>query len=273
MEKVAILNDIHGNYYLLTKVLDYCKDMNISKFLVCGDFLTDGPDDNKIIDTLRSLNAEVILGNREESVLNITPSMSSENEKYYPLYYTRKNLTEENLEYLKKLPTSKIVTINNKKILLSHGSPYNTKDIINQTSMSTFNKLLNDYDADIFLFAHTHKYFYKEYKNHLFINTGAINTFLGKPSTSTFGILSINEDITIYEQIEIPFIFDEVKNYYQSSKYYEECPEWSNIILYILKTGIDYNKKFTKSYDLNKSMKSNYYKFTFIYNLPKIYAN
>lgn len=89
MEKVAILNDIHGNYYLLTKVLDYCKDMNISKFLVCGDFLTDGPDDNKIIDTLRSLNAEVILGNREESVLNITPSMSSENEKYYPLYYTR----------------------------------------------------------------------------------------------------------------------------------------------------------------------------------------
>ena len=215
----------------------------------------------------------MILGNREESVLNITPSMSSENEKYYPLYYTRKNLTEENLEYLKKLPTSKVVTINNKKILLSHGSPYNTKDIINQSSISAFNKLLNDYDADIFLFAHTHKYFYKEYKNHLFINTGAINTFLGKPSTSTFGILSINEDITIYEQIEIPFIFDEVKNYYQSSKYYEECPEWSNIILYILKTGIDYNKKFTKSYDLNKSMKSNYYKFTFIYNLPKIYAN
>lgn len=62
MEKVAILNDIHGNLYLLNKALEYLKDKNISKFLVCGDFLTDGPDDNKIIDTLKSLNAEVILG-------------------------------------------------------------------------------------------------------------------------------------------------------------------------------------------------------------------
>lgn len=61
MEKVAILNDIHGNLFLLNKVLDYLKDKNISKFLVCGDFLTDGPDDNKIIETLRNLNAEVIL--------------------------------------------------------------------------------------------------------------------------------------------------------------------------------------------------------------------
>lgn len=53
MEKVAILNDIHGNLYLLNKALEYLKDKNISKFLVCGDFLTDGPDDNKIIDTLK----------------------------------------------------------------------------------------------------------------------------------------------------------------------------------------------------------------------------
>lgn len=270
MKKVAILNDIHGNLYLLTKVLDYCKDKNISKFLVCGDFLTDGPDDNKIIETLKKINAEVIIGNREESVLNITPSMSQENEKYYPLYYTKNNLTKENLKYIKTLPTSKLITINNKKILLSHGSPYNIKDNITNTSIETFNNLINDFDADIYLFAHTHKYFYKEYKKHLFINTGAINTFLGKPNTTTFGILSINEDITIYEQIELPYKFDEVKKYYVTSKYYEECKEWSNIILYILKTGVDYNKKFTKSYDLNKSMKSNYYKFTFIYNLPTI---
>lgn len=270
MEKVAILNDIHGNLYLLTKVLNYCKDKNISKFLVCGDFLTDGPDDNKIIKLLRSINAEIIIGNREESVLKIKPSMSLENEKYYPLYYTMKNLSKDNIEFLKTLHTSKLININNKKILLSHGSPYDTKDNITSTSFTTFNNLLKDYNADIFLFAHTHKYFYKEYKNHLFINTGAVSTFIGKPKTSTFGILSINEDMTFYEQVELSYDFEKVKNYYITSKYYEECKEWSNIILYILKTGIDYNKKFTKSYDLNKSMKSNYYKFTFIYNLPKL---
>lgn len=85
MEKVAILNDIHGNLFLLNKALDYLKDKNISKFLVCGDFLTDGPDDNKIIDTLKKINAEVILGNREESLLKLTPN-SGEISKNFILF-------------------------------------------------------------------------------------------------------------------------------------------------------------------------------------------
>ena len=97
MEKVAILNDIHGNLFLLNKALDYLKDKNISKFLVCGDFLTDGPDDNKIIETLRNLNAEVILGNREESLLKLTPNSGEISEKFYSFYYTYQNLTLEKL--------------------------------------------------------------------------------------------------------------------------------------------------------------------------------
>lgn len=86
MEKVAILNDIHGNLYLLNKALEYLKDKNISKFLVCGDFLTDGPDDNKIIDTLKSLNAEIILGNREEAILKLTPKSAELTEKFDSFY-------------------------------------------------------------------------------------------------------------------------------------------------------------------------------------------
>ena len=83
MEKVAILNDTHGNLFLLNKALDYLKDKNISKYLVCGDFLTDGPDDNQVLDTLKKLNAEIILGNREESLLNLTPNDGDVTEKYY----------------------------------------------------------------------------------------------------------------------------------------------------------------------------------------------
>lgn len=164
MEKVAILNDIHGNLFLLNKALDYLKDKNISKFLVCGDFLTDGPDDNKIIETLRNLNAEVILGNREESLLKLTPNSGEISEKFYSFYYTYKNLTLENLEYLKKLPTTKIINIANKKICMSHGSPYKSRDMIDSTSYEQFAKLIIDYDADVYLFAHTHKYFEKVYK-------------------------------------------------------------------------------------------------------------
>ena len=94
MEKVAILNDIHGNLFLLNKALDYLKDKNISKYLVCGDFLTDGPDDNKVLDRLKKLNAEIILGNREESLLNLTTNAGDVTEKYYSFYYTYNQLSE-----------------------------------------------------------------------------------------------------------------------------------------------------------------------------------
>ena len=87
MEKIAVLNDIHGNLFLLNKALDYLKDKNISKFLICGDFLTDGPDDNKIIDTLKSLDSEIILGNREESLLKLSSSSNEITEKFYSFYF------------------------------------------------------------------------------------------------------------------------------------------------------------------------------------------
>ena len=65
MEKVAILNDIHGNLYLLNKALAYLRDKNISKYLICGDFLTDGPDDNKIIDILLDPSTPELILNKE----------------------------------------------------------------------------------------------------------------------------------------------------------------------------------------------------------------
>lgn len=267
MEKVAILNDIHGNLYLLNKVLDYLREQNISRILVCGDFLTDGPDDNKIIETLKKLNADIILGNREEEIIKILSSSNDFQEKHYPLYYTAKNLTEENLKFIQNLSTSKLIKLNGTKILMSHGSPYNTKDITTKDSYQTFDTLINDYDADIYLFAHTHEYFEQTYRNKLFLNTGSINCFHGDTKT-TFGILTITKTQTTFEEIKLPYNFSEVKKYYMQSKYYEECPEWSNIILYMLKTGINYSTKFTKSYDYSKSMKNNFYKFKFIYNLP-----
>lgn len=267
MEKVAILNDIHGNLYLLNKVIDYLRDKNISQILVCGDFLTDGPDDNKIIEVLQDLKAEVIIGNREEEIIKTLANANNFQEKHYPLYYTAKNLTKNNLNFIQNLSTSKLININGIKILMSHGSPYNTKDIISKSSYQTFDNLIKDYPADIYLFAHTHEYFEQTYQNKLFLNTGAINCFHGD-SKITFGILTITNSQTSFEEVKLPYNFNEVKKYYIESKYYEECPEWSTIILYMLQTGINYSAKFTKSYDYSKSMKNNFYKFKFIYNLP-----
>ncbi len=268
MKKIAILNDIHGNLYLLNKVLEYLKDKNISLYLICGDFLTDGPDDNKIIDIIRKLPSQVILGNREESILSISKEISTLNEKMYPMYYTYLNLTNENFAYLKTLQNTKIISIDNKNICISHGSPYKTRDYLSENSYHIFDNLLKDYPSDIYLFAHTHKHFNTIYKDKLFINSGAISCYMGKKQLSTFGILTINDNITSYEQVELPFSFDDIKNYYYQSNYSKAFPEWTNIILYVIKSGINYNSIFSKEYDSTISLKENYNNFIKNHNLP-----
>lgn len=271
MKKIAILNDIHGNLYLLNKALDYLKKENISLYLICGDFLTDGPDDNQIIDTLKSLPCEVILGNREESILSISKEISNLNEKMNPIYYTYLNLTRENLGYLKSLSSVKQIMIDNYKIYMSHGSPYKNTEKVDESSHELFKKLISDYQSDVYLFAHTHKNFNITYQNKLFINSGAINCFKGQKSVSTFGILTINDLLTTYEQIELPINFEDVKNYYYKSNYYKAFPEWTNIILYIIKYGVNYNSIFSKEYNSNISLKENYNNFIKNHNLPGIY--
>ena len=267
MKKIAILNDIHGNLYLLNKALQYLKNENISLYLICGDFLTDGPDDNKIIDIIKYLPSYVILGNREETLITLEKNTSILSEKMNPLYYTYLNLTKENIKYLKLLNKTQTIKVNNKIICLSHGSPYKTRDSLNQNSKEVFNNLIKDYSADIYLFAHTHKYFSKTYQNKLFINSGAVSSYIGKKQVSTFGILTINDAVTSYEQIELKIDFNELKNYYIKSNYYKAFPKWNNIILYSIKDGVSYNKLFSKEYIDSLSLKENYNNFIIKYNL------
>lgn len=83
--------------------------------------------------------------------------------------------------------------------------------MIDSTSYEQFAKLIIDYDADVYLFAHTHKYFEKVYKNRLFVNSGAVNLSMGRSKVSTFGILSLSDDLIIYDQIILDYDFEKVK--------------------------------------------------------------
>lgn len=273
--KVAILNDIHGNLYLLKKVLVYLKPQNIDLYLINGDFLTDGPDADEIISTIKSLNAYITIGNREESILLLTHDLSPLSIKTFPLYYTMTSLSVPNIQYLKTLPKYQIINIAGKKILMSHGLPENTTAKVKKDSYSIFDDLIKKYNADIYLFAHTHRNFNLTYQNRLFINSGAINCSFGTPKTTTFGVLTIKDNLTFYTQESLSYDFQEVVNYYQSSEYYKNCKEWSNLVLATLETGIGYLTKFSNFYDKSEPMSTNYQEFCQKYEIkvPKSRAD
>jgi putative phosphoesterase len=272
MKKIAIINDIHGNLLLFNKVLNSLEKNEITDFIFCGDMITDGFENNAVLNKIKSLSNNVIIGNREESLIKYDGYSWLASEKYKNMQYTYNKLTKENFNYIKNLPTYKIITIANKKICFSHGSPYNIRYKVNATCLELFDKLITDFNCDIYLFAHTHIPFYKEYKGKIFLNAGAINCpSHGKPE-STYGILTINNTEIKYEQQKLKYDMEELTRYYLRSDYYLYCPEWSKIILNSLQQGIGYLLIFNENYNNKLTYKENFKQFIIKNNLNFYYS-
>ena len=261
MKRIAILNDIHGNYLFLERILRDLKYQNIDEYIIGGDLVSDGFENELVVNKVKELTSNVILGNRDEDIVNYDLKSWKENDRFENMLYAFKQLSKSSFDFLKKLPKYKIINIENKRICISHGSPYNIKDAIRPYNMELFDKLIKDFDCDIYLFAHTHQQFDITYKNRYFINSGAINcSSCGQPG-SYYGILTIENDNISYEQRVYEFDFEEVKKYYLESDYYQECQEWANLVLYTLKTGEDKCCPFIDSYDNNLSYNANFIKY------------
>ena len=261
MKRIAILNDIHGNYLLLERVLRELKYQNIDNYIIGGDLVTDGFENELVVSTLKDLTSNVIAGNRDVDIANYDGTSWVNNDRYRNMQYAYDELSKDSIEYLKNLSIYKVIEIENKKICFSHGSPYNVRESVKPFMTSLFDRLIDEFNCDIYLFAHTHQEFNTKYKNRWFINSGAINCpSSGKPG-SFYGILNIDGDNITYEQKVYEFDYEELKRYYLESNYYKVCPEWTNLILYTLKTGNDNCCPFINGLNYNLSYEDNFKKY------------
>lgn len=269
INKIAILADIHSNYFLLNRLLNDIKKRNITEICFLGDYITDGFENNDVINLVKQYKY-VIAGNRDISVANYDGFSWDNSSQFKNMLYAYNDITEENITYLKNLPYFKVITINNKKICLSHGTPFNNREIVNYNSFDIFDKLIQDFNCDIYLFAHTHEAYCTKYKNRRFINPGSVILPADSPS-SKYGILDLES--MDYEQITIPYDLEEIKNYYLDSNYFFQNREWCNILIYTNENGIDYmcafidfikEKAQKENIDIKKSIPNNLWHTSFL---------
>ena len=244
MKKVAILNDIHGNYLLLKKALNSLENEKVDDYIFCGDMITDGFENNEVLDLIKSKTNNVVAGNREVSLVNYDGSSWINLRQWQPMLYVHNNLSKENKKFISSLPIFKIIKIENKTICISHGSPYKDRDLVYSNSCELFNKLIEDFGCDIYLFAHTHRPFYIQYRGKYFINCGAVSLLATGQPLSTYGILTIDHEKVNYDYIEQSYSFEELKTYFLKSDYYRSCGQWSNLLIYMLRDGFNYNCEF-----------------------------
>ena len=236
MKKIAIVSDIHANYYCFEKVLEDIKKLNINTIVFLGDYITDGFENNEVLNILKNYEY-VIAGNREISIAHYDGKSWDESSQFKNMLYTYNDLNKDNMKYIKSLPIYKIFSIYKKTICICHGSPFKANEIVYHDSFDIFDKLIKNYPADIYFFGHMHQAYLTNYMSKFFINPGSVTLPADFP-TIKYGIFDF--ETMSYEQKNICYDFNILKNYYTSNSHFKENREWYNILIHTNNTGIDY---------------------------------
>lgn len=130
----AVISDVHGNYKALETFLEYCNNYSVDGIIGLGDYVTDSPYPERTIALLKQMREKypcyMVRGNRENYLI----------ENYYDdkgwkpssangcFYYTSKQLSKEDIEFLESLPEEMQVNVEGcPELFICHGIPGNVR--------------------------------------------------------------------------------------------------------------------------------------------------
>ena len=213
--KIGIITDIHSNIIALNGVLNKFENLNVDKIICCGDIIGIGPNPEETVQELIKRKDKLIsvIGNHEQYLLKGLPkevhddkrSMSTHEIKNHKWIHNQ--LSKSSVDFIREFKVSEFLEIENKKIYIVHYPLNETgkyKTHIKNPTIEQNEKMFSDINADIFLYGHTHTTSINNSNNKWYINTGALGC-PGKSNIARAGILEINNDEIIYEQLNIEY--------------------------------------------------------------------
>jgi len=239
--RFLIFSDIHGNYIALKACIKEIEKMNADAIIWCGDYITDFPESHKVIQIInqceRKYKCYIISGNREEYIIQFDKirDLNKVNIKMRNnIIYTYNSLTKEDLEWLKGLPPSLEISVNDKnKIYVSHKCTYRQIE-----------------NCKYKVFGHSHKQYNFRRENVKYINPGSvgITTDTGVIGAQ-FSILELTETIEKIEEYVIKYDINEVIEKVKKSKIYTDEIKWGKLLEKELETGIDIPQECLNEYN------------------------
>ena len=242
--KIALFSDIHANLPALEACLKSIDEQKPDAIYCLGDLVGYNIWPNEVINHIRHRGIPTIAGNYDQGI-GLTSdecgcAYKTEEEKEMgkvSISFTNSIIKSDERAYLRTLPAHIKIEfkLNNEKLnlLLVHGSPRKINEyLFEDREEKSLLRILEDADADIMCFGHTHKPFHRILPKHNGANhfRHAINIgSVGKPKDGNpkgcYVLLTINENssITNKESVQVEFIrFDyDVEN---AAKAVEDSP-------------------------------------------------
>ncbi|MFW9903761.1 MAG: metallophosphoesterase family protein [Candidatus Thorarchaeota archaeon] len=205
--KVAFISDMHGNLEALTTVFQDIDNNSDINFICCtGDVVGYYPHPLECIDMVRKRCKHVIKGNHDEVVID--KNFDKRKSWFNPiaaaaLTWTREKLLKTDVvtyfQYLESLPVSKELVVEDRKVLLAHGTPENKWDYflypfwLNEPPPEqkvTLGRWLKKWD--LVVIGHTHQPFIYKYRKKVVLNPGSVGQPRDGDPKASYAIVEIN---------------------------------------------------------------------------------
>lgn len=270
--KYAVISDVHGNINALTAVLKDAEDFGADKYIFAGDYCTGLPYPNEVINAIKNLKHKIaIQGNEDNSLLECVKQDQTTwtDGQFQTRYWCYHTLTNENCQYLKKLPKRVDFKDNGIEITVTHSSAdiygdaahreYTSskvaikyqndpdysrdkllKDIWEYANLSAcFQSAIQSLSDGIYISGHTHVQWYVQCGNKVLINPGSCGLPLDGASGAPYTILDIKSNHLHVEERRASYDINKLKLGFQNSNLFKAAPVWSGVILREMTAGFE----------------------------------
>jgi diadenosine tetraphosphatase ApaH/serine/threonine PP2A family protein phosphatase len=126
--KYAIITDIHSNLEALTSVFQRIDAERVDEVICLGDLVGYHANPNECVKVIRERGVRCITGNHDRAAAGLKEPVYFGEGGRRAILWTRRELTEESLQFLKELPVFEVI---DKSILIVHAGvhPYPNEDV------------------------------------------------------------------------------------------------------------------------------------------------
>jgi putative phosphoesterase len=228
IDQVAILSDIHGNAIALENVLTEIKTLGIFNIWILGDYVGYYYQADKVIQLLENIEkshkVRYIKGNHDRWLIKCKQNpniLSIITQKYgHGIDHALKTLSNKQISKMNKLPNKMTFKIKGRRILLSHGAPWNKDEYIYPDTDPDNITRLSKLGYDVILMGHTHRPFVCQKNSTLIANVGSVGEARDKGGQASWVIYIPNTNSIIFKHTpyDIKPLIKDVNKYDNNKK-------------------------------------------------------
>lgn len=188
--RIALISDIHGNQVAFDAVLADIEHQRPDRLIFLGDSITIGPQPLTVLEKLRSLDCDYVMGNHDAALLDLEHVLEYRiaSTLVPTIHWCAEQLEPADLDFLRGFVRTLSVPLGGDDTLFCyHGSPQSNTDLILATTPGeSLDWLFNSHRATIMAGGHTHIQMLRQHHGTLVVNPGSVgNAFVSAAVTDT----------------------------------------------------------------------------------------